>query len=405
MAARFWVGQSGGGNYNSTDWALTSGGTTGQVAPTSSDDVTFDGVGTFGNTNCTVTANANALSITFATGYTATITLNATFTITVAGNFTDRTNHTWTINSTQAGALTINATATITSNGKTFPGNVTFSGSNTKTLSGNWTITGTLSCTTATVTINKTTAEVLSAAGWTVTAAVAGTITISLSGGTWSGGSGNTVSRLTFAGNVSLSGTCNYNGAQLDYTSGTISTGSSTLQISGTMILNTNPISWNNVTVNTTGTFTNNSMFTATGTFTVSSGTALTMAGTTGFIVATFSDLNISARTHTFANGVQYVVTTSFQAWKGAPGVVVFTSDHATNTVSFILRWGCVCNTCAAFTRFDATGGRPIIVFNGTFTTCTNFIAQTDVKINPYMYARGGRRNVIFNLPKAVIYK
>lgn len=402
MAAFFWI--HGGANNNwatNGNWSATSGGGSNAAQPSVTSDVTFDGVGANGNDASTIAAIQSVLSLTFAAGYTNTVTVSAA--LTIAGNFTDRTNHTWAGSS----GMTISAASTITSNGKTWPNAVTFTGANTKTLSGDWTVTGLLTISAAT-TFNTATINV--AGGFNHgTAAIIGTTTINLTGGTWTGASGSsTVSNpITIAGNVTLSANVGLgSGATVTYTSGTVTTTSSTLLINASCTLNTAGISWNNISIVSTSTVTNNSLLTATGTFQVNSGAALTMAGTTGWTVATFSELNVSSRTHTFANTLTYTFTTSFSSFKGGQGVVIFTSDHASNLVKFIMPWDCVCNTNASFTRVDATGGRPFVVFNPTLTTCTNFVSQTNVLTpSPNFNRRFGRGYIEYNRAKTVVYQ
>jgi fibronectin-binding autotransporter adhesin len=381
MAARFWVGQSGGGNYSSTDWALTTGGTTGQVAPTNADDVHFDGAGTFGNTACTITATAAALTVIFTSGYTATLTINSNITWTVSGAFTDNTAHAYSLLGTQnAGQLTINATATITSGGKTFPGNVTFSVSSTKTLSGDWTITGTLTLLTTTQTINKTTAEVLSCAGLTATGNATGTGNITLTGGTWSGSGVITISgTLSFAGSSTVSGGVAFNTGTLKYTSGTITQSSSTLTVGGNTTFDTNGITWNTISFTASSTYTINSLLSAV-TITHSGSTNPIYAGTAGFSVGTFiANQAATTNTITLKNSVTYTFTAELRARaSNLAGILTFTSDDGTLKAVMTLNNGAICNVLASFTRIDASNGRAIYTFNGTVTTCNNIFAFND---------------------------
>ncbi len=142
MAARFWIG--GGTDTTwvaspTTNWAATSGGTTRVAAPTSADDVTFDGVGVNGNTVSVISATANALSFTVTSGYTSTITWNGT--LVVAGNITLGANMTI----AGASSITSSAAGTLTSNGKTWPNSVAATtGAGTRTFADAWTIGGTL---------------------------------------------------------------------------------------------------------------------------------------------------------------------------------------------------------------------------------------------------------------------
>lgn len=370
-ANRFWIGQSGGGNYSSTDWSTTSGGGGGSAAPTSSDDVTFDGAGTFGNTNCTCTVAAAALSLSFTTGYTATITQNTNISITVSGNFTDRTQHTWTIVGGTA-ALIINAASTITSNGKTYPGPVQLTGTNTKTLSGDWTISGSLT-TAQTLVMNSGTINV---AGGFAPAACSGSTTFNLTGGTWSG-NGGISNAVNFTGNITYSATGTYTGT-MTYVSGTVTTTSSTLTL-GTSTMNTNGISWNNISIAGTATITINSLLTATGTMTLSGTVAITFGGTSGFTVGTLNITATANNTLTLANTVTYTVTTSLTAFTSRTGsTFLFTSDHATNQAILTLNQGATNSVLANFTRIDASAGRTIYTFHGTVTSCNNIVSYTD---------------------------
>lgn len=382
--ARFWVGGGSSTNWSATantNWATASGGANNQTVPDNTQDVTFDGAAS-GNGASVVSANITILSLTFTTGYTNTLTINTAVTLTIAGNFTDRTNHTWVVSGT--GAIAISAASTITSNGKTFPGPVTFSGSNTKTLSGNWTITGNLSCATTTTTINKTTNETLTCAGLGVSGTTTGTITLILSGGTWSGNVGVTVSALQFGSgaSVTVSGSVQYStGTITNNGAASVTTTGSTWQIGASTTTDTNGISWNNITVSANSvTVTINSLLTATGTFSTAGSTGTTYAGIAGFNVATYTSTMISTTTQTFKNGVEYIITTAFTAFNSRSGSqLTFTSDDGTLTTKITLRQGATCNVLAAFTRVDASLGRAIWTFNGTLTSCVNIFSITDL--------------------------
>src|SRR3989344_3853628 len=111
MAARYFI--NGGVNSNwstSGNWSATDGGAASGVKPTASDNVFF----TANSPNCTVDTAGGGLPLNF-TGYASTITMTAGLTIsgsvtlvaamTIAGS----------------GTLIVNAAATLTSNGKTWP--------------------------------------------------------------------------------------------------------------------------------------------------------------------------------------------------------------------------------------------------------------------------------------------
>lgn len=112
MANRFWVGGTGAWDGTAgTKWALTSGGAGGQAVPTSADDVFFDassGAGTV-----TISAgNTGAKSIT-CTGFTGT--LAGSDAISVAGSITLVAGQTY----SYTGDITLTATGTLTTGGKT----------------------------------------------------------------------------------------------------------------------------------------------------------------------------------------------------------------------------------------------------------------------------------------------
>ena len=115
MAARYWVGGTASWDGTAgTKWALTSGGAGGQAVPTTADDVFFTNLSTG---TCTVAAgNTGAKSIT-CTGFTGTLSVTAD--ITVAGSITLVAGMTYT-QSLGVVTVTVSATGTITSAGKTF---------------------------------------------------------------------------------------------------------------------------------------------------------------------------------------------------------------------------------------------------------------------------------------------
>lgn len=378
-ASRFWVGGGSNNQWNSTptsNFSATSGGSPGASNPSSSDDVKFDGVGANANGASTFTASTTILSLTFS-GYTNTITINTGQTITIAGNFTDDTNHGWTV--TGSGKITISAASTITSGGKTFPGAVTFTNTNTKTLSGNWVISGLLTFSGAT-TLNWTTNESISCSGITATASCSGTAKIILTGGTWSGAS-VVSNNLDIQGNVTVSSSVFYQTGTLTYISGTVTTTGSTLNINANTTLNTNGITWANITVAAASTITLNSLLTVSGILSTSN-IAVTWAGTDGWTCGTFnSDATTSGGNQTFANGKTYTITTALTGFKSRVGsILLFTSDHASNRAIIIRQNGATCNLLANLTRIDASGGMPLNAFNGTITDCINCHSFTDVE-------------------------
>jgi hypothetical protein len=378
MAAFFWIHGGANANWNTVgNWSATSGGGSNAATPSITSDVTFDGVGTHGNEASIISAAQSVLTLTFTTGYTASVTINTAVILTIAGNFVDRTNHSWIVSGT--GSVTFSAACSITSNGQTLPAPVTFSGVFTKTLVGDWAITGLLTMASGPVTINKTTAEVLSCAGWNVNSSTTGNINITLTGGTWSGSSANTVSGIiNLAGNVTISGGLVIGGCTVKYTSGTITSTSSTFTVSASTTFDTNGTTLNNITSTAAVTYTLNSTLTLNGTLNIGDANT-TFAGTAGFVVSTLTCQSSTSRVITFVNTVTYTINTALNCFRGnIINITSFTSDHATNKAIIILSNGATCNVLASFTRIDASSGRAIYLFNGTVTTCNNVFSFND---------------------------
>lgn len=147
MANKFWVG--GGSSTNAsatgpTNWSLSSGGTNNAAVPTTGDAVLFNGVGTNSQNNCVWNLAVSLASMDF-TGYTGTFSGSSAITLTgVTFKFSTGMTVTYTGTITFTGS----STTTITSNGKTFSGNLIFSGlSGTRTLADALTINSTHSLT------------------------------------------------------------------------------------------------------------------------------------------------------------------------------------------------------------------------------------------------------------------
>ncbi len=266
-----WIGTT------STTWSTNAnwlGGTT----PGSSDDAVFNG--SVSNNNATLTGTTTIKSVTFAT-YTGTLTMNAA--LTVAGDVTLGSG--MTIAGASALVLSTATTATLTSNGKTWPnqfyingvGNGTF----TYTLADDWTVgsfrfdpqgNGSTTLNGHTMYIGG---DFLINGNSNGGAQLLGTTNFVLNGtGTWSSGNSNSyvTNNLTIntSGTITVSGAVGYDLGTLTYLAGTVNTAGSTLIIgalttSGTTTLDTNGISWNNL-----------SFFSNGGTLTLASNTTLT---------------------------------------------------------------------------------------------------------------------------------
>jgi hypothetical protein len=371
MANRYWVGGGSSANWSAvtpTNWSASDGGGNNATVPGATDDVIFNGNGATANTPSTISANITVLSFTVTSGYTNTITHNSV--LSVAGNVTLNTSYTIAGTSN----LYITAASIITSGGKTWPNELLLTGASTKTLLGNLVIGGILTSGSTNNVINCTTNETLSCAGLSIIGVPAtGTAKIILTGGSWTG-TGTVLNDLDIAGDVTISSSgVSFKTKTLTYISGTVTTTGSTLTIGASTTLNTNGITWNNIALSGTSTFTLNSLLTATGTVTISATSLITFAGAYGFTFATLTFSNSVARTQTFANGVTYTITTALNAYTSSIGTpLLFTSNHASNRANITLQIGASCNVLANFTRIDASGGRPIKTFNGTITDSPN---------------------------------
>jgi hypothetical protein len=228
MANRYFINGGVDNNWGSTsNWSTTSGGAGGSAVPLATDDVFFDA----NSPNCTVNTTARvALRLNF-TGYTNTITM--TQNITVSGNVTLGAS----MGIAGAGTLLVNAAATLTSNGVTWPNALTISGAFTRTLADNWVVAGTVTFTLSTssqvlngfqmecqgsLTITGSSSANLSGTtNFLITGT--GTLTSTPPGGLRNNLTINSSGTVTFANGNFL-----YSVGTLTYTAGTISMGAAT---------------------------------------------------------------------------------------------------------------------------------------------------------------------------------
>ena len=350
-----------GGNWNDlAAWVEN-------IVPINGDDVKA----TATSGNLIVNVSSACKSIDF-TNYTNIVTWNNT--LTVSGNVTLVS--TMTITTTSGTPLlSIITASTLTSNTKVFPYRIAFSFTGTFTLADNWTV-GHLSCGATTCTINGNT--LTNNGDLTLTATtITGTTNIILAGtGTWTGTSSSLKNNLTIntAGTITVSGIVNYNTGTLTYTAGTVVTTGSTLTIGASTTLNTNGITWNNITFSgASQTFTINSLLSSTGTILLSGVTASTFAGTSGFTTANLTATTVGV-THNFKDGNTYTITTALITTGTAVSKITFTSSHATNLAYLILQQGATQdNSFLNGTRIDSSGGKTICTYKGTLTSTTNW--------------------------------
>lgn len=285
---------------------------------------------TFTNFNCTGPTILNGFQISFTGNFTCISgagTLSGTTNLIMSGTGTLQTNLTVTNNLTfnTAGTITISAlvystgtltytAGTIVTTGSTLtlttPGgatlntsgmtwnNVTISGGAfTTTLTSNLNVSGTLFLSGSTLTINGNTLNI-SGNLQTNASITTGTTAFLVNGtGTWSTGAVATIRNnmsINTAGTFTLSGTVYYDTGILAYTAGTVVTTGSTLNIAAATTLNTNGITWNNITTAFTGAITLSSNLTLTGALNVTGGTlSFTLGGNS--LVSTNANLTIGS--------------------------------------------------------------------------------------------------------------
>ena len=127
---RYWVGGSGNWDGTSTtNWSFSSGGASGAPRPTARDNVVFDQAGTY--TVSRTSAGLTCLNLTISAG---TVTFGSSGSLSISGSLTLLAGTVW----SATGANTFNSTSTgrtITTNGVTITGAITFNG-----VGGGWTL-------------------------------------------------------------------------------------------------------------------------------------------------------------------------------------------------------------------------------------------------------------------------
>lgn len=374
-ATRYWVGGGSSSNFSATgntNWSTTSGGANNASVPTVSDDVIFDGVGASGNTAAICSATISFKSLTFTSGYTNTITLNAV--LTIAGDFTDRPEHTW----AGASGIAITANSTITSNGKTFPNAVTFSTSTTtKTLSGNWTIGGLFTTNGAHVNqvINGDTlilAGTVSIDGSTT----AGTATIRLTGTLYESFNNSALyNDILIDGDMTITDIVIRGGKSLKYLSGNV-INTIKLTCTDTCTIDVAGISWNNVTFDDKTTI--NSLVTSNYVLFGTSALGNILAGPYGFVTGELwytGSSGVILQDNINTPTATYTINTLLR-FPYMPSRFIQSSDPVYKA-KLILGPNSNQDNLGSFTRIDASVGKPIFTYKGIITDCINVVSLT----------------------------
>lgn len=266
MAANIWRPTVGNNWSDFHNWSLLA-------VPTANDGniATFDANVLSGPCSLDIDAVCNAIDFS---AYNNTITSVSGHILTVSGNIT--LGSSMTIAGT--GAWSVNNTGTLTSNGKSFPNNFSFTGSSkTFTLADDWTVVGNFDCNAPSATLNGLFNFNVGGNFNVGQNMLTGTATFVANGtGTFQGGYiGNSI-------NINTSGTITFVnttyvkfGKSLTKTAGTVITTGSTLEIDGNYTLD-NTITFNNILTGGGTTITVLSNLTLNGNLTISAATVLT---------------------------------------------------------------------------------------------------------------------------------
>lgn len=318
MPDRYFINGGTDNNWGSTaNWSATSGGTGGASIPTAADAVFFDA----NSPNVTVNAsNRVCLSLNF-TGYTNTITM--TFNITVSGSVTLVA----AMGIAGAGSLTVNATATLTSNGSTWPNALLLQSAVTYTFGDNWTVSGLVTIGQGIANMVYNGNQITCNGGLTNSATVGGTLSgttkFVLAGGiiTSNHTGGGITFPVDYAGNITFSsgGTWRVSGGTHTYVSGTVTfAGTHTLALVGSCTFNTyNSIVWKTVTITGTLTLNLTSPLYCDGVLTVGTVTATTTT-INGTIYANSDFIYNTAGTMTLAGTGEIIITGTATIDQGA---------------------------------------------------------------------------------------
>jgi hypothetical protein len=230
MAAYYF--RNSGTDWNTAaNWSLTDGGGATGAVPTVADDVFF----TVNSGNCIMGANRVCRALSF-TGYTSTLTV-ATFTLTTNNNITFQPTQSSIIVGT-TGTLACNTTATITSNGGTWPLNFTTNpfAATTITLADDMRVTGSFIQTGAGRTMNGN--KLYIATNVTMLQALDGTTDLVMNGsGTYSGTQRCNLEIDSPSGNIIITGTVQFQRRFIITSVGTITMTSANFTPFGTIII------------------------------------------------------------------------------------------------------------------------------------------------------------------------
>lgn len=380
----------GGGNWNTTTtWEENA-------VPTASDAVIARPDNTSGQLTMDGATGKSVGSLDF-TNYTNTLTLTGALSLTCSGNVTFGSGMTITGTGT---TLNCSATSTLTSNGKTWTGKMTFTGGAgpvTFTLADTWTVNGLVTWTTSPV-LNG---AILNCAGSATIAAssnLTGTTQINMTGtGTLTGSTGTIANNLAIntAGTITLAGSnLLYLTGTFTYYAGSVVWGATFLQINGNCTLDLGQMTGSSILPDVrflgAATVTLNSKLYST--LLTYPNANVTWAGSYGFDVGSFLMPSMSAaRTITFAANVEYKVNTaltlnqpystkvlSLQSSSGGTKALFTLGPGATQDVAWVNP-----------TDIDSSRGQTIFTYKGTIATSFGWLNTLPISLGQASYQLG----------------
>ncbi len=369
MAANIWRPAGVNNNYNnSLNWSLLA-------VPTASDGnvATFDANILSGP--CTVNVASVCNSVDFS-AYNNTITM--TNTLTSSGNVILGSGMTI----SGASQLIVNASSTLTANGKLWPNGITINGAtSTYTLADIWTVGGTFTFGAAGVVNTLNGSSLRCNANFTqVGTGQSGTTNIFLQGtGNWTVNAGTLYNPITFNGTYTFVGaTLTYSTGILTYSAGTIGGTVPALVIGGSCTLNTSGMNWNNITQSTAGAIvTLTSALNSIGTTAIAANTIF--SGTAGVNASTFNCTTAGVST-TFRSGLTYSVSTAMTLRGTAASNIVFISSTTGTQYNLVLSAGATQDV--SFTNAtDANSnlGLTIYDYKGAINNTANWFTASTV--------------------------
>jgi len=302
MPTRTWTGATNNNWTTATNWSEG-------FVPTNADDVIFST-----NVNCSVTSAAVCKTINFGT-YSGTFVNTAG--LTVSGNVTLGASVVW---GTFTTSLVVNATSTLTSNGKDIP-RLQFSNTITVTLADNWDVSSILTFVNAAITVTLN-GSILYVSGTSIShgngCTVNGTTAIHITGTTsWAAGAAYISNPITIntVGTFTLSNNFYLNGNIVTWISGTMASIGSTTALTGNVTFTGTGLNFGNITALNNTVLTLSNDITMSGTL-LGDGSAVTFA-INGFNLYVGGGLNtkvntmVSGTTNIILNGTGTIQNTS----------------------------------------------------------------------------------------------